>query len=67
MKNLLSRSIGALLAAAAVLPALSTHAAETIAVQTFNEKNTPVEVVIPKDPKRVAVLDYAVLDTLDVC
>ena len=66
MKNLLSRSIGALLAAAAVPPALSTHAAETIAVQTFNEKNTPVEVVIPKDPKRVAVLDYAVLDTLDV-
>ena len=66
MKTMLSRTLAALLVAAAALPAVAVQAAETLTVQTFNEKNAPVEVVIPKDPKRVAVLDYAVLDTMDV-
>ena len=65
MKTMLSRTLAALLVAAAALPAVAVQAAETLTVQTFNEKNAPVEVVIPKDPKRVAVLDYAVLDTMD--
>ena len=65
MKTMLSRTLAALLVAVAALPAVAVHAAETLTVQTFNEKNAPVEVVIPKDPKRVAVLDYAVLDTMD--
>lgn len=65
MKTMLSRTLAALLVAVAALPAVAVQAAETLTVQTFNEKNAPVEVVIPKDPKRVAVLDYAVLDTMD--
>ena len=66
MKTMLSRTLAALLVAAAALPAVAVQAAETLTAQTFNEKNAPVEVVIPKYPKRVAVLDYAVLDTMDV-
>ena len=65
MKTMLSRTLAALLVAAAALPAVAVQAAKTLTVQTFNEKNATVEVVIPKDPKRVAVLDYAVLDTMD--
>ena len=65
MKTMLPRTLAALLVAAAALPVVAVQAAETLTVQTFNEKNAPVEVVIPKDPKRVAVLDYAVLDTMD--
>ena len=57
MKTMLSRTLAALLVAVAALPAVAVQAAETLTVQTFNEKNAPVEVVIPKDPKRVAVLD----------
>ena len=64
MKTMLSRTFSALLVAAAALPAFA-GAAETLKVQTFDERNAPVEVTIPKDPKRVAVLDFAVLDTMD--
>lgn len=64
MKTMLSRTFCALLVAAAALPAFA-GAAETLKVQTFDERNAPVEVTIPKDPKRVAVLDFAVLDTMD--
>ena len=51
MKTMLSRTLAALLVAVAALPAVAVQAAETLTVQTFNEKNAPVEVVIPKDPK----------------
>lgn len=63
MTNLFTRTIASLILAASTLPALATQN-ETMVVKTWNEKNAPIEVVIPKDPQRVAVLDFAVLDTM---
>ena len=37
MKTMLSRTLAALLVAAAALPAVAVQAAETLTVQTFNE------------------------------
>lgn len=34
-------------------------------MNSLNGKNQPVKVTVPKAPKRIAIADYAVLDTLD--
>ncbi|MGB5793663.1 MAG: hypothetical protein WBG68_12495, partial [Poseidonibacter sp.] len=44
----------------AVLSALVLSASETITINTVNGK-----VEVPKNPKRVMVYDFAVLDTID--
>lgn len=62
MNRSIIRAVGAALVTLAALP---SFAADTVTVPTWNEKNAPTEVVIPKNLTRVAVLDFAVLDTLD--
>lgn len=49
----------------ALLPTSPAFGAETVEVNSLNGKNQPVKVTVPKDPKRIAIADYAVLDTLD--
>lgn len=64
----ISTSRRLLLGAAAVLaalPATAAFAAETVTVKTLNAKNQVVDITVPKNPKRIAIADYAVLDTLD--
>ena len=67
MKTMLSRTLAALLVAVAALPAVAVQAAETLTVQTFNEKKCARRGrgSFRCYPKRVAVLDDAVLDTMD--
>lgn len=43
----------------------SDGASETIAVASLNGNKEEVEVEVPYDPQRVAVLDFAVLDAID--
>lgn len=62
MNRSIIRAVGAALVTLAALP---SFAADTVTVPTWSEKNAPTEVVIPKNLTRVAVLDFAVLDTLD--
>lgn len=65
-----------LLAAAAFSTTLSTlgltlksgtarAASAAVTVATLNERSQPTEVRVPADPRRIAVADMAVLDTLD--
>lgn len=63
MTSLFTRTLAALLTVGTALTA-SAGNTDTLTVRTLNEHNAPIEVVIPKDPKRVAVLDFAVLDTM---
>lgn len=58
--------LGLLLTAVGALATTTvTHAQETITVQSLNAQQKPISVTIPKNPQRVAVLDMAVLDTMD--
>ena len=43
----------------------SAEDSANITVTTINSKKEPVEVEVPKNPKKIAVLDMAVLDMLD--
>ncbi|MDO5531127.1 siderophore ABC transporter substrate-binding protein [Sutterella sp.] len=68
--SLTRRTLGTALAAALAVTLLpgavaDASAAETVTVKSLNSKNQPIEVTVPKNPKRIAVADYAVLDTLD--
>lgn len=51
--------------ALAALPASPVFGAETLVVDSLDGANKPIHVTVPKNPKRIAVADYAVLDTLD--
>ena len=53
-------------AAAALTVSLPAFAADkTVTVKTLNGKNQLIDITVPANPKRIAVADYAVLDTLD--
>ena len=54
----------AALALALITASHQARAAETVIVESLNERMTPVAVKVVDDPKRVAVLDIAVLDML---
>ena len=40
-------------------------ASDLVEVQSLNAANKPITVTVPKNPQRVAVADFSVLDTLD--
>ncbi|MFQ7431664.1 MAG: hypothetical protein ACLRNI_10205 [Sutterella wadsworthensis] len=40
-------------------------ASDLVEVQSLNAANKPITVAVPKNPQRVAVADFSVLDTLD--
>ena len=63
----LSRRFMLTAAAAATLTlSLPVFAAgDTVTVKTLNGKNQVVDITVPANPKRIAIADYAVLDTLD--
>ena len=53
-------------AAAALTVSLPAFAVDkTVTVKTLNGKNQLIGITVPANPKRIAVADYAVLDTLD--
>ena len=53
-------------AATALTVSLPAFAADkTVTVKTLNGKNQLIDITVPANPKRIAVADYAVLDTLD--
>lgn len=62
-RTLLAASLAA--GALSMLPAAPALAAETIDITAFDGSGKPVTVTVPKNPKRLAVADFAVLDTLD--
>ena len=40
-------------------------ASDLVEVQSLNAANKPITVAVPKNPQRIAVADFSVLDTLD--
>ena len=51
---------------ALALPAFAEEAApETITISTLNANRESMELAVPYDPQRIAVLDMAALDILD--
>ena len=46
-------------------PAATEAKAETVIIQSLNAGGEPVDVEVPYDPQRIAVLDMAALDILD--
>ena len=56
--------------ALSAIPALSFSSAvfaasDLVEVQSLNAANKPITVAVPKNPQRIAVADFSVLDTLD--
>ncbi len=45
--------------------ACAASARQTVTVRSLNGKNQPVELEVPYDPQRIAILDMAALDILD--
>lgn len=43
----------------------AAEAPSSVAITTFNGEKVPVEIEVPYDPQRIAVMDLAVLDMLD--
>lgn len=56
---------GTVLLSPALFISKQVLAAETVWVQAYDAAMKPVKVQVPADPKRIAVLDMAVLDVLD--
>lgn len=54
-----------LLAAFFALSACAASARQTVTVRSLNGKNQPIELEVPYNPQRVAILDLASLDILD--
>ncbi len=44
---------------------LSQATAATVTVDSLNDKTKPIQVEVPVNPQRIAVIDFAVLDVLD--
>lgn len=66
MINHFSRRIAQCLATMAFgLSAIAVNAGDVVSITTLNERLTPISVDVPVDPKRVAVIDMAILDIMD--
>ena len=65
MKKLVSLLLAALMLLGMASFALAEAAPETITITSLNAEREPVELEVPYDPQRIAVLDMASLDILD--
>lgn len=61
MKKIISLLLGALL----LLGAAAALADETVTITALNGQNEAVELTVPYNPQRIAILDMAALDILD--
>ena len=65
MKKLVSLLLAALMLLGMASFALAEAAPETVTITSLNAEREPVELEVPYDPQRIAILDMASLDILD--
>ena len=65
MKKLVSLLLAALMLLGMATAALAEAAPETVTITSLNAEREPVELEVPYDPQRIAILDMAALDILD--
>ena len=65
MKKLVSLLLAALMLLGMASAALAEDAPETITITSLNAEREPVELEVPYDPQRIAILDMPSLDILD--
>ena len=65
MKKLVSLLLAALMLLGMATAALAEAAPETITITSLNAEREPVELEVPYDPQRIAILDMPSLDILD--
>ena len=65
MKKLVSLLLAALMLLGMATFALAEAAPETITITSLNAEREPVELEVPYDPQRIAILDMPSLDILD--
>ena len=65
MKKLVSLLLAALMLLGMASFALAEAAPETITITSLNAEREPVELEVPYDPQRIAILDMPSLDILD--
>ena len=65
MKKLVSLLLAALMLLSMATAALAEAAPETVTITSLNAEREPVELEVPYDPQRIAILDMPSLDILD--
>ncbi len=65
MKKLVSLLLSALMLLGMASAALAEAAPETVTITSLNANREPVELEVPYDPQRIAILDMPSLDILD--
>ena len=65
MKKLVSLLLAALMLLGMATAALAEDAPETVTITSLNAEREPVELEVPYDPQRIAILDMPSLDILD--
>ena len=65
MKKLVSLLLAALMLLGMATAALAEDAPETVTIASLNAEREPVELEVPYDPQRIAILDMPSLDILD--
>lgn len=65
MKKLVSMFLSVLMLLGLVAAAAAESAPETVAITSLNGNGEAVELEVPYDPQRIAILDMAALDILD--
>ena len=65
MKKLVSLLLAALMLPGMATAALAEAAPETVTITSLNAEREPVELEVPYDPQRIAILDMPSLDILD--
>ena len=65
MKKLISLLLAALMLLGMATAALAEDAPETVTITSLNAEREPVELEVPYDPQRIAILDMPSLDILD--
>ena len=65
MKKLVSLLLAALMLLGMATAALAEVAPETVTITSLNAEREPVELEVPYDPQRIAILDMPSLDILD--
>ena len=65
MKKLVSLLLAALMLLGMATAALAEAAPETVTITSLNAEREPVELEVPYDPQRIAILDMPSLDILD--
>ena len=65
MKKLVSLLLAALMLLGMATAALAEDAPATVTITSLNAEREPVELEVPYDPQRIAILDMPSLDILD--